>query len=199
VTTTLSYNSTDNRLDPTSGTDASISWTIAGLGGTEKFSKYILDTRKFWPWRWETVFSAHAQIGYVHSLNSDEVPIDERFFLGGIYNIRGFETREVGPRDINGDFIGGDTETYFNFEYIFPLYKELQIKGVTFFDIGNTWSKDDYWQEDDKVFNSWRYSAGAGIRWASPLGPMRFEYGFNLDPRDYESDGKFDFMIGRFF
>ena len=199
VTTTLSYNTTDNRLDPSSGLDSSVSWEIAGLGGTEKYSKYILDARKFWPWKWDTVFSAHGQFGFVHSLDSDEVPIDERFYLGGIYNIRGFENREVGPRDEYGDFIGGDTETYFNFEYIFPLYKELQIKGVTFFDVGNTWSSDDYWGEDDKAFASWRYSAGAGIRWASPLGPMRFEYGFNLDKRDYESGGKFDFMIGRFF
>ena len=49
------------------------------------------------------------------------------------------------------------------------------------------------------TFASWRYSAGAGIRWMSPMGPMRFEYGYNLDARDYESKTKFDFMIGRFF
>ncbi|MEJ2198700.1 MAG: BamA/TamA family outer membrane protein, partial [Desulfuromonadales bacterium] len=106
---------------------------------------------------------------------------------------------EVGPRDEFGDFIGGETEAFFNLEFIFPLSEELKIKGVTFFDVGNAWSSDDYWDEDDQVFGSWRYSAGAGIRWLSPLGPMRFEYGYNLDPRDYESDSKFDFMIGRFF
>jgi outer membrane protein insertion porin family len=199
VTTTLSYNTTDNHLDPSSGLDASLAWTIAGLGGTEKFSKYILDARQFWPWKWGTVFSVHGQLGYVHSLDSDDVPIDERFYLGGIYNIRGFESRHVGPRDQYGDYIGGDVEAYANFEYIFPLYESLKIKGVTFFDIGDTWSNDDYWGEDDKYFAKWRYSAGAGIRWASPLGPMRFEYGFNLDPRDYEPSGQFDFMIGRFF
>jgi len=199
LTTTYSYNTTDNRLDPSSGIDANASWEFAGIGGTEKFSKYILDARYFVPWKWETVFSVHGQLGYVHSLNSDDVPIDERFYLGGIYNIRGFDNREVGPRDVNGDFIGGDTEAYFNFEYIFPLYKELKIKGVTFFDVGNTWSNDDYTGEDADRFGSWRYSAGYGIRWLSPMGPLRFEYGYNLDKRDYEPSSKFDFMIGRFF
>ncbi len=198
ITTTYSYNTTDNRLDPSSGTDLEASWELAGLGGTQKYSKYIVDARHFWPWKWDTAFSVRGQLGYVHSLNSDDVPIDERFFLGGIYTLRGFNSREVGPRDVNGDFIGGDTETFFNFEYIFPLYKDLNLKGVTFFDVGNTWG-DDYWGEDDKVFGSWRYSAGFGVRWLSPLGPLRFEYGFNLDPRDYESNGQFDFMIGRFF
>ena len=198
ITTTYSYNTTDNRLDPSAGTDLEASWEIAGLGGTEKFSKYVVDARHFWPWKWDTTFSLRGQVGYVHSLDSDDVPIDKRFFLGGIYNIRGFESREVGPRDKNGDFIGGDTEAFANFEYIFPLYKDLNLKGVIFFDVGNTWG-DDFWGEDDKVFASWRYSAGFGVRWLSPLGPLRFEYGFNLDPRDYESNGKFDFMIGRFF
>ncbi|MDH3960425.1 MAG: outer membrane protein assembly factor BamA, partial [Desulfuromonadales bacterium] len=201
VTTTYTYNTTDNRLDPSSGMDLSATWEFAGVGGTEKFSKYILDSRHFWPWKWDTVFSAHGQLGYVHDLggDSEDVPIDERFFLGGIYSLRGFESREVGPRDEFGDFIGGDTEAYFNFEYIFPLVKDLGLKGVTFFDVGNTWNSEDFWGEDDDAFASWRYSAGAGIRWLSPMGPMRFEYGFNLDARDYEDNGKFDFMIGRFF
>ncbi len=198
VTTTYSYNTTDNRLDPSDGTDMQASWEIAGLGGTEKYSKYILDARHFWPWKWDTAFSLRGQVGYVHSLTSDDVPIDKRFFLGGIYTIRGFQAREVGPRDKNGDFIGGDTEAFANLEYIFPLYKSLNLKGVIFFDVGNAWG-DDFWGEDDKVFASWRYSAGFGVRWLSPLGPLRFEYGFNLDPRDYESNGQFDFMIGRFF
>jgi outer membrane protein insertion porin family len=156
VTTTYTYNTTNNRLDPSSGTDLSATWEFAGVGGTEKFSKYVLDSRHFWPWKWGTVFSAHGQLGYVHALNGDveDVPIDERFFLGGIYSLRGFESREVGPRDIRGDFIGGDTEAYFNFEYIFPLVKDLGLKGVTFFDVGNTWNSEDFWGEDDEAFAS---------------------------------------------
>ncbi len=193
ITTSYIYNTTNNRLDPSAGTDLNATWEFAGLGGTEKFSKYVFDVRHFWPWKWGTVFSAHGQMGYVHDLGGGDVPIDEKFFLGGIYTIRGFDSREVGPKDENGDYVGGDTETFFNFEYIFPLFDDLGIKGVTFFDVG------DAWGEDEEMFETWRYSAGAGIRWLSPLGPMRFEYGYNLDPEDDESDSKFDFMIGRFF
>lgn len=198
ITTAYKYNTTDNRLDPSSGTDLEVSWKLAGLGGDEKYSKYIANSRHFFPWIWGTVFSVHGQVGYVHSLNDDEVPLDEMFYLGGIYSIRGFDSREVGPRDLNGDFIGGDTEAYANFEYIFPIFKDIGIKGVTFFDVGNAWG-DDFFGEDDEPFGSWRYSAGGGIRWMSPLGPMRFEYGYNLDPRPHESDSQFDFTIGRFF
>lgn len=193
ITTSYSYNTTDNRLDPSSGLAFESSWEFAGLGGTEKFSKYILDARYFWPWKWSTVFSAHGQIGYVHDLGGSEVPIDERFYLGGIHTLRGFQSREVGPRDINGDYIGGDKETYFNFEYTFPLVKEAGLKGVVFVDVGNAWG------EDEGFFSSWRYSTGAGIRWLSPLGPLRLEWGYNLDPEPHEDRSRLDFMIGRFF
>ena len=200
ITTTYTYNTTDNRLDPSTGTDLNATWEFAGLGGTEHYSKYVLDVRQFWPFIWSTVLSARGQIGYVHDWQkSEDVPINERFYLGGITSMRGFDNREVGPRDEFGDFVGGETETFFNFEFIFPIYQELNIKGVTFLDVGNAWSKDDYWGEDDQVFGSWRYGTGFELRWLSPLGPMRFAYGYNLDPRDYESDTQFDFTIGRFF
>jgi outer membrane protein insertion porin family len=198
ITTSFKYNTTDNRLDPSSGTDLELTWKLAGLGGDERFSKYIADARYFYPWLWDTVFSVHGQLGYVHSLEDEDVPLDEMFYLGGIYSIRGFDSREVGPRDFNGDYIGGDTEAFANLEYIFPIQKDIGFKGVLFFDVGNAWG-DDFFGEDDEPFGSWRYSAGGGIRWMSPLGPMRFEYGYNLDARPHESDTKFDFTIGRFF
>ena len=194
VTSTLSRSTVNNRLDPTQGGQSDLSWEIAGLGGTEKFSKYILDHRHFWPWKWDTVFSIHGQVGYVHAYGGKEIPLDERFFLGGINTLRGFENREVGPRNpLTGDYTGGDKEADFNFEFVFPLVKDIGLKGVTFFDIGNAWG------EDEDFFEKWRYSVGAGIRWMSPMGPLRLEWGYNLDPYDWEDNSKFEFMIGRFF
>lgn len=217
LTSNYTRNTTDNHVDPKSGGNSDLSWELAGLGGTEKFSKYVVDHRHFWPWRWSTVFSAHAQVGYVHELNDKELPIDERFYLGGINTLRGFETREVGPReevyylknvDTDGDgvadtkklirsgeyeYTGGSKEAFANFEFIFPLYDELKIKGVTFFDIGNAWGSGE------DMFSSWRYSAGAGIRWLSPMGPLRLEWGYNLDAEDWEDTSRFEFMVGRFF
>lgn len=192
ITSSLYRDTTDNRLDPSKGSVAEVSWELAGLGGDEKFSKYVLDYRHFWPAFLGTVVSAHGQIGYVHSVDNDDPPIDERFFLGGINTLRGFEPREVGPRDEYGDYTGGDVEAYGNLELIVPLGgKETGVKGVAFFDVGNAW--------DENYFSDWRYSVGAGIRWLSPLGPLRLEWGYNLDPYEWEDDSRLDFMIGRFF
>ena len=143
------------------------------------------------------VFSAHGQVGYAQEIAGEKIPLDERFYLGGINTLRGFEPREVGPYDkANDDYTGGDTEAFANFEMIFPLSKEIGLKGVTFFDIGNAW--DSKGGEYD-VFTEWRYSVGAGIRWLSPLGPLRIEWGYNLDPYEWEDNSRLDFMIGRFF
>jgi outer membrane protein insertion porin family len=202
----LTRNTTDYRLDPTRGSVSEVSIEFAGLGGTEKFSKYILDYRHFFPMPWGTVISAHGQIGYVQEIGGRAIPIDERFFLGGISTLRGFRVREVGPRirqdfvDAQGnivftdfEYIGGNKQAHFNLEYLFPLIRDAGLKGVLFFDAGNAWS------EDEDYFQDLRYSTGAGIRWLSPLGPLRLEWGYNLDPREMERRSQFEFSIGRFF
>ncbi len=192
VTAMLRRDTTDYRLDPTRGSMSEASIEFAGIGGTEKFIKYILDHRHFFPAAWDTYFSAHGQIGYVHAWDQQEVPIDERFFLGGLNSLRGFRSREVGPRD-GEDFIGGLKEAYFNLEYIFPVVKDMGLKGVVFFDVGNAWDNGEGW------FSDMRYDVGAGIRWFSPMGPLRLEWGYNLSPRDDESNAEWQFSIGRFF
>lgn len=194
VSASLTRNTTDYRLDPRKGAVSEASIEFAGLGGTQKFAKYVLDHRSFFPWKWGTVFSAHGQIGYIQSVGGEEIPLDERFFLGGINTIRGFESREVGPRDpATGDFIGGEKEAYFNLEYTFPLLKDMGLKGLLFFDTGNAWD------EDESYFSNMRYSAGTGIRWFSPMGPLRLEWGYNLDPEEDEDQSQFEFSIGKFF
>jgi outer membrane protein insertion porin family len=198
VTGTLTRNTTDYRLDPTRGSVASASVEFAGLGGTQKFAQYNLDYRHFFPFKWDTVFSAHGHLGYIHGVGGEEVPIDERFFLGGLNSLRGFESRTVGPRERNLDdtdweYSGGDKAAYFNFEYLVPLLKEMNLKGVLFFDAGNAWG------EEERYFDDMRYSVGGGIRWFSPMGPLRLEWGYNLDPRDDEPQSNFEFSIGSFF
>jgi len=207
----ISWNTFDYRPDPTSGYRSELSVEYAGLGGTENFAKYIADHRHFFPFKWGTYFSVHGQIGYAQKTGGDDIPIDERFYLGGINSLRGFNSREVGPRVkvqsslVNADgtvssvyeddyeYIGGDKEAYFNFEYYFPLIKEMGLKGLVFFDTGNAWG------EDQDFFESMRYSVGTGIRWFSPMGPLRLEWGYNLDPLDGEKNSQFEFSLGKFF
>ena len=186
-------NSTDFYQDPSRGGITKLSVEYAGLGGTEDFVKSIAEHRHFFPLFWGTVFSIHGEAGYIVSTNGDDVSITEKFFLGGIRTLRGFENREVGPTDGNGNYIGGEKMGYFNFEYLFPIYKDLGLKGVLFYDTGNAWT------EDEEYFSDMRSSVGAGIRWQSPLGPLRFEWGYNLSPRDNEKQSIFEFTIGKAF
>lgn len=193
-TASLTRNTTDYRPDPTRGNISELSIEYAGLGGTERFIKYIADHRYFYPLPWGLVFSAHGQIGYIQEMNGKDSPLDERFFLGGMNSLRGFNSREVGPRDEEtGDFYGGNKEAYFNLEVSFPLVKAMKMKGMVFFDTGNAWS------DDEEFFSEMRYSAGVGMAWNSPMGPLRFAWGYNLDPEDYEETSVFDFSVGKMF
>lgn len=210
ITGSLTRNTTDYRLDPSSGAVSSVSVEFAGLGGTQKFAKYDLDHRHFYPWKWGTVFSAHGHLGYIQEIGGEEIPIDERYFLGGLNSIRGFEPRQVGPRvrsvvdtqnpgeiavplDDDFEYLGGDKAAYFNLEYVFPVIKDLGVKGVFFYDAGNAWDRGE------GFFSSMRHSVGGGIRWFSPMGPLRLEWGYNLDPREGEPQSYLDFSIGSFF
>jgi len=191
LTSSLTRNTTDYRLDPSEGTSSELSIEFAGLGGTQKFIKYTADHRIYFPAPLETVFALHGRVGYVQELGGEEIPIDERFFLGGINSLRGFKSREVGPRDdATGDFIGGTKQAYMNAEWVFPIVRDMGLKGILFFDAGNAWG------EDENYFESLRYSVGTGIRWFSPMGPLRLEWGYNLAPKDFEDRSQFEFTIG---
>ncbi len=185
-------NTTDNFQDPSSGGITKVSLEYAGLGGTQHFIKPMAEHRHFFPMFWGTVFSVNGAVGYVGRTTDERVPLSEKFFLGGIRTLRGFKSREVGPYD-GDDYIGGEKMAYFNLEYIFPIDRDLGLKGVLFYDTGNAW------YESQDYFEEMRHSVGAGIRWLSPLGPLRFEWGYNLDRYSDEKSSVFEFSIGKAF
>ena len=197
VSSVRAYIKHDTRNDaffPTEGLSATGSIEYAGglLGGNTFFAKYEATAIKFFPLPWDTTFSVRGMFGYIHSFEGRTVPIYERYFLGGISTLRGFKTREVGPRDASGEFIGGETMVVMNLEYIFPLFDQKNFRGLVFYDTGNSY--------DGLVnLNELRHSAGGGLRWFSPMGPIRLELGFNLDPRDSEEAHQWEFAIGTSF
>jgi outer membrane protein insertion porin family len=132
-----------------------------------------------------------GRIGYIQKTGTDdELPDYERFTLGGINSLRGL--RRIGPRyEGTDDVKGGTTMLNFNFDYIFPLIKSAGMKGVIFFDTGNAW--DDTYELGDM-----RKTAGIGIRWYSPIGPLRLEWGYVLDKKEDESPSRWEFTIGMF-
>ncbi|MEI6305471.1 MAG: BamA/TamA family outer membrane protein, partial [Deltaproteobacteria bacterium] len=145
-------------------------------------------------------------LGYVQEVGKP-VPTDEKIFLGGLGSLRGYMARTVSPtkmvleKDINGNisnpiiYLGGNKEAFGNVELTFPILTEAGIKGVVFFDTGNAYG------ENQNMFSSFLMSYGGGIRWASPIGPLRLEYGVPLNPRkdiDRRS-GRLEFSIGSLF
>jgi len=199
ITFSVNRNTTDKHIDPSRGSVQSGSVEYAGgpIGGDSEFVKYFLNAKAFYPVTASTVFSWNMLWAHVvPTLSDGEIPIFERFFLGGPYSIRGFRSRELSPRDPNtGEAIGGNKELIGNLEYVFPLVPEIAFKGVLFFDIGNTWEQGR-WPWDGRQL---RYAYGAGVRWYSPMGPLRFEWGWNLKPGPGESKRVMEFTIGTAF
>jgi outer membrane protein insertion porin family len=203
ITLNVGRNTTDRYIDPSRGTVESLTVEYAGgpLGGDLDFVKYFLNGKVYFPVTKSTVLSGNILWGHAISTVGGRVPISERFFLGGPYSIRGFEARTLSPTDPNTDErIGGNKELVANVEFLFPLVSEIGFKGVLFFDMGNTWGQDE-WPWDMKPWNGppIRYAAGVGIRWFSPMGPLRFEWGWNLDPEPGEDKRVVEFTIGTAF
>ncbi len=199
LTFSLNRNTTDKFIDPSRGSVQSGSVEYAGgpLGGDSRFAKYFLNAKAFYPVTASTVFSWNALWAHaVPTESGGEIPIFERFFLGGPYSIRGFRSRELSPRDPNtGEAVGGNKELIGNLEYMFPLVSEIGFKGVLFFDAGNTWEQGKWPWNGRQI----RYAYGAGVRWYSPMGPLRFEWGWNLNPGPGESKRVMEFTIGTAF
>ncbi len=188
----VKYNTLDSTIFPTRGVNAYTSLRIAGLGGTRRYFKYILFGEYFHRLPLHLIGHVKSQIGYARGWGGKDVPINRRFFLGGIEDLRGFETGKVSPMDEQGNYIGGNREFYATAEVIFPILSALNLYGVVFYDTGNAWlNRFD--------FSDLRNDAGAGIRWLSPLGPVRIEVGKNLNPRNDEKSTVFQLSVGALF
>lgn len=204
LTATVARDTRDTLWYTTKGSENSISVEYAGppLGGDVAFNRYEAETKWYFPFRWGTVFMLRAKGGYLDARPEDgKLPVYQKFLIGGINTVRGYDFASISPEDpATGDKIGGEKMIVCNFEYRFPLIKDQGVSGVVFFDAGNVWAKDDSYS-----FGSLRKSTGVGVRWYSPLGPLRLEYGFILDPgpdetrSDEDPLGSVEFTFGGSF
>lgn len=227
LTFTLNWDSRDNRLLPTKGIYGSLSTEVADgfLGSDNVFVRNAAIGRFYKPLWKGLVLKLNTEVGLISSRLNRGVPIFERYFLGGIFNLRGFPLQSVGPRvglplsaDPNasvpaeGVVIGGNMQAFYNLELEFPIVQAVGIRGVIFTDGGNAWNLESSLCElpeaslrdsatDHCGLNplALRTSWGFGIRWLSPLGPLRFEWGVPFRPRSYEAPIRFEFTIGNFF
>jgi outer membrane protein insertion porin family len=188
----LNRDSRDKTFNTTRGSINEVSVQYAGgfLSGDEQFTKYRARTAWFFPMFWSTVFMVQGRWGYIQ--DRGKLSVYQKFFLGGINTVRGYDYQTISPVDPEtGDYVGGNKMMCYNLEYHFPLLKEQGVVGIVFFDAGNVWSEDESYN-----FDGLKKSVGAGVRWYSPLGPLRLEYGWKIDPIGDESPGKWEFSIG---
>jgi outer membrane protein insertion porin family len=194
ITPSIRYDSRDKAINPTEGTNASLSVEYAGLGGDVGFTKYIGEAGRYFPLFWSTVGFLHAKAGYVSQHDGMLLPPWQRFYLGGINSLRGYTWDELSPKDEFGNNIGGDKFVQFNVEYIFPLIKDVGLMGVVFYDTGNLYDNN----QDIDLGNLYQ-STGFGVRWYSPLGPIRLENGFALNPPPGGASSRLEFTMGQAF
>jgi outer membrane protein insertion porin family len=223
LTFKLVYDSRNNRIIPTQGQYHSGSIEVASryLGSQNEFLRMFLMGRWYFQLPYGMVAKLNASLGWITSFGGSEIPISERFYVGGINSIRGYSLRTISPtiRVAQGglepdsplyDFsYGGNKELIVNLEFEFPIVEKLGIRGVVFADAGNSYDETEmFFQDHDyDFFIGLLYSVGFGVRWFSPIGPLRFEWGFPLTrrpnkyfPGTYIDDTyKFEFTIGNSF
>ena len=190
---TLSRDTRDSAFEPTKGGQMSLATDFAGLGGDSKFVRAIGAVSYFFPLWWNHVLAARGTIGYAIGWSTESVPLFERFFLGGPNSIRSFKAQQVSPVDSSGTRIGGNAEVLGNVEYIIPLF--FGIRAALFYDVGNVYGPDVAGGTAFDITDV-RHAVGFGLRWASPFGPLRVDYGFKVDRRKNESIGEFQFSVG---
>ncbi len=195
LTPGLTRNTINNPMNPTSGSRQVVTVEFAGIGGDQEF--YLVEARNSWYYPlWNTpigefTFADRTSFGYGESLNDDPFPLYRRFFPGGINSVRGYRNRTLGPQDDEGNYYGGSKQLVNNVEMIFPLINSAGFKGVVFYDVGQAYD-DDQSIDIGLLRQAWGY----GIRWNSPLGPIRVEFGYPIDRQDGERGVQTMFSFG---
>jgi outer membrane protein insertion porin family len=175
----LSRDTRDSFAEPTRGLRTAASFEYAGgvLDAENNFIKTSLEVSQYWPLWWKFVGHVRGNIAYGTPFgDTPDLPVQERFFLGGTNTIRGFRNFTVSPKDpAGGDGLTGGNKSFFiNHEMLFPLYEPLKMRGVVFFDVGNAFDERSDFEWSVKT------AAGVGVRFTSPIGAIRLEWGFNL-------------------
>jgi outer membrane protein assembly factor BamA len=190
------HDSRDNFYNPRQGLFASADITAYGqaIGSQAAFLKFFAQASLFRRVPGDSVWAQSMRIGLGDPFGiSESIPLSERFFAGGDTTVRGFRFDQLGPKDpVTGEPVGGETLFIVNEEFRFPIWRFL--RGVVFFDAGNVTSQLSQFDPLDL-----RTVLGAGFRIDTPIGPVRFEYGWKLDRQPGESSGELHITIGQAF
>ena len=190
-TANLTWDRRDNPFLTRSGERITYTWWVAGPGGTEQIYGFDVEASKYWRLPWDTILLINAEVAGVDRWGDQTklVKIYDRLFLGGSNNLRGFDFRDVGPKDRDGEPLGGQSMARATIEWTFPIV--AKARGALFYDTGfvntNPW---------DYNFNNVASDIGFGLRLDLPIGPLRVDYGIPLQQAGNHGSGKFNFNVG---
>lgn len=197
----LTYDSRDSTLFPTDGLYSWLDTEVAGLGGDAKYVSGTLGSSYYHPFfDRKVVLNLLGETGAIQGYSDSDVEINERFYLGGS-NLRGFERGGVGPRDLaTDDSLGGNVFYRGTAELSFPVFlpEEMGVQGHAFTDFGSIWDLDETGATIADE-SSIRATAGLGLSWRSPMGPVRVDVAAPYVKEDFDKKEVFRFSFGTRF
>jgi len=188
--------SRDSAVVPTAGRLMSfnLDWAVAG---DSKYVRSIARYQQYFPLSRRFTFGFNAQFGWGKGIGDRPYPFFKNFYGGGLGSVRGFDQNSLGPVDVTGAYIGGNREFNVNGELYLPVPgtgNDRTLRWFTYVDAGNVWG------ENDKLdLGSLRASAGIGLTWVSPVGPLKLSYGTPIRKRPEDRIQRLQFQIGTAF
>jgi outer membrane protein insertion porin family len=196
VTAAWSRETRDSLILTTSGALTRLSAEFA-FGGLE-YQRYGINQQVYFPLSTTFTLFLNADLGYARGGGGKPLPFFKNFYAGGPGSVRGYEDFSLGPRDLDGNSLGGTRRVVGNAELLFPMPGAAQEKSLRlglFFDAGQV-----YAERQPVDLSELRYSAGIALAWASPLGPLRLSYGMPINEREgFDRVQRLQFKFGTTF
>jgi outer membrane protein insertion porin family len=185
----------DDVLYPNQGRLQSVLLEVGLPPGDLEYYKFSYVHQWFWPVWQPFVLMLRGEFGYGDGYGGKPLPFFKNFFAGGVGSVRGYDSSSLGPRDEFGNVLGGKRKIVGNAELFYPVLAGQQaVRLSVFSDLGQIYT--DGLQPD---FESFRFSAGVGLAWNSPLGPLKFSYALPLNDKEGDRIQKFQFQVGSVF
>jgi outer membrane protein insertion porin family len=196
--------SRDDILYPTRGRLQSAYAEIGVPPGDLQYYKAQYVHQWFWPVYGNFVLMLRGEVGYADGYGGKSLPFYKALYGGGVGSVRGYESNSLGPQDEFGNVLGGKLKVIGNVELFYPILKgDKSVRASVFADAGQIsgypGAPPPFTLNPDTDFESFRYSAGVGLAWNSPVGPLKFSYALPLNEKPGDRAQKFQFQVGNVF
>lgn len=199
----LSWDTRNRTMAATEGHVEALGFSIAGLGGNNKFYELSVSSKSYFSLNDDFVLSPTFSFESINAYGGEEIPIFRRYSMGGVGTLRGFDSYGVTLRDpATGDVIGADKQlrASLNLFFSLPYMEGSGFRGVLFFDSGTIWGDIPSFNISEQFsVSKIRTSAGIGIEWMSPIGPISLAWGYPINKVAGDIERNFEFALGTSF